>query len=951
LAGASSTGKRIILGFMGMQPVRDIAEHYGIKGVDTLERVIREGDSASIKSDGEVDAVLKVMTEWMRKNPSLKGTLDNVIYTSTVNQVDPSLTLKQAEDKYGKNSDKMKVYRAMQKDWAALAAPGQGIYNLMRETYRQQYMRLKDALFGRIDDALGSETTAAKELKANITTKFFDFNQIEPYFPLTRNGDFWLEFNAFDPETNTTERVKMAFESPNARTRMLAELATDPNVVKTGTGAVDYTAYNAMDFVEYSRAPDSVFVAKTLERLRERMTAVGAPQQTIDSIQRDITRLFIEALPETSFAKSLQKRNNTAGFDRDAYGAFKQKAYSLGRQATRFKYSASIRRAANDIREQAKKSADENKLAVIAELLDRAEYAVNPPADAWNRAFQAANKFAFTFTIGGNISSAVVNLSSLPTVAYPYLSGKYGFRATATAMADAFKLYTNSGFSQELRLPTEYMGQNTTTARSMPSIDNYFTLDAAGNFVLRDNVPQNMRAELEQLRPLVELASKNGQLNRSVFYDSIGVEEVGRARTALDKVNAASGAMFHNVERFNRQVTLIAAYKLELARLDQRPSPREQGLSPEQKQALAAERAIYQATETNGGSTLVTAPRLAQKGIGRVALMFKNYGLTIAYLQAKLARQIVNNMFPGGDPERVAQRNAALKQLIGIQMSVGLLAGVSGVPLYGAFSMVMDAFLGDDEENADMIARRYLGEGIYKGMLTEATGLDISSRIGLTGLLIRDNRYNTDPSAEESIVAALGGPAWSTMSQFGTGVAEMYRAMTGGEGDMVRGLENTMPAAIRNAMKSVRFAYDNSSVETRRRDVITGDLGASDLLGQALGFRPHEVSLQQDLNQMKVRIAKNIPAQRQQLSKRYYLALRVGDVEEARAVLEDIQAFNERVRERFPNAVIDRDYIESSLKSHLRTTKEMSSGVSLAPGVRDALNDLEDMYDRGFQLF
>jgi hypothetical protein len=189
------------------------------------------------------------------------------------------------------------------------------------------------------------------------------------------------------------------------------------------------------------------------------------------------------------------------------------------------------------------------------------------------------------------------------------------------------------------------------------------------------------------------------------------------------------------------------------------------------------------------------------------------------------------------------------------------------------------------------------------------------------------------------------------MSQFGTGVAEMYRAMTGGEGDMVRGLENTMPAAIRNAMKSLRFAHDNSSVETRRRDVITGDLGASDLLGQALGFRPNEVSLQQDLNQMKVRIDKNVAAKRQQLSKRYYLALRVGDVEEARAVLEDIQAFNESVRERFPNSVIDRDYLERSLKSHLRTTKEMSSGVSLAPGVRDALNDLEGMYDRGFQLF
>ena len=953
LAQTGDTGKRIMLGLLGMQSVGDIAAHYGLGGFNDLQNAIREMDSAAVQSDQEVDGVLKEIEDWLKKHRGFKETFDNVVYTSTTNQVDPSLTLERAREKYGKNSEKLATYTKMQREWQSLGAEGQALYNLMRETYRKQYMRLKDALFGRIDDTLGGETTEAKQLKANLMIKFFDFNQIEPYFPLTRKGDYWLEYTAVNPETNTTEPVKQAFESPNARDRALLEIATYPEVVKGADGKpLGVRMYNSTDLTRYRGAPDSLFVTDTLKILRERMTKAGATQETIDGIQRDITKLFIEALPETSFAKSLQKRQNTAGFDRDAFGAFKQKAYTLGRQAQRFKYSTSVRRATDAIREQAKETADANKIAVAAELIDRAEFALNPPNDAMARAVQAANRFAFTFTIGFNASSAVVNLSSLGVVVYPVLAGKYGYRATASAMKDAGMLYGNSGFSQEVRLPTEYMGKTTTTVRSMPSIDNYYTLDANGNHVIRAGTPEVLRAKLEELIPLIDLAAKNGQLNRSIFYDSIGAEEVGRSRTNLDKMNALSGAMFHNVERFNRQVTLVAAYNLELARLNQRPKPNERNLTTEQKRKRAAEQALYQTTEVTGGSTLVTAPRLSQSGILRAAFMFKNYGLTIAYLQGKLIKQIADNAFPGNDPERVALRNAAIKQLVGIQMSAFLFAGLAGVPLYGAASMIMDMFLGDDEEDADMITRRYIGELAYKGLLTEATGLDVSSRIGLTGLLISDNRYNADTSVEESIVAALGGPAYSTISQFSTGVAEVYRAMTGGEGDMVRGVENMIPAAFRNAVKSFRYASEGASIDTRRGDLIVGDLSVSDLAGKALGFNPHAASLQQDINQLKSRVSKNIPAKRSSLMKMYYVALREGDIEGARDVLAQIRAFNERMQELgYTDAVIERENIERSLRSHIRESKEMSRGVSLSPTVREALADLEGQYDRGFQLF
>jgi hypothetical protein len=483
----------------------------------------------------------------------------------------------------------------------------------------------------------------------------------------------------------------------------------------------------------------------------------------------------------------------------------------------------------------------------------------------------------------------------------------------------------------------------------MPSIDNYFVLNSKNEYELRADTPKELRAALQELAPLVDFASKQGQMNRSIYYDSIGVEGVGRSRNFFDRFSAISGAMFHQVERANRQVALVAAYKLELERLRKRPKPSEANLTEEQRQTRAAERAVYQATEAGGGTTLATAPRWAQQNIGRVALMFKNYGLSLFYLQMKLLKQMtIGSNDPDFTPE---DRRVAFRQLVGLQLSSFALAGVAGVPLYGAASTIADAFLGDDEEDADMLARRYLGEGLYKGFLSEISGLDVSSRIGLTGLLISENRYNTNPSAEESLVAALGGPAWSTFSQVSGGVSEFYNAMTGGPGEMVRGIENMVPAAVRNFIKAGRALSEGGSLDTRRGDVIVGDLGAGELVGQALGFRPASASLQQDLNQMKVRISKNVVQKRSDLSKAYYIALYAGDMDGAKEALDAIRAFNSEVAEKYPEAVIDNEYLKGSLKSHQRTTEQTESGVFINPIVRETLRDLASRYDQGIQIF
>ena len=79
-----------------------------------------------------------------------------------------------------------------------------------------------------------------------------------------------------------------------------------------------------------------------------------------------------------------------------------------------------------------------------------------------------------------------------------------------------------------------------------PSIDNY-NFDA-------DGIPP----EIKEFETLAKVAEEQGQLNRSIMYDTLDMEEIDSVR---GKIGAVSGFMFHHGERMTRQVALAAAYR------------------------------------------------------------------------------------------------------------------------------------------------------------------------------------------------------------------------------------------------------------------------------------------------------------------------------------------------------------------------------------------------------
>ena len=836
----------------------------------------------------------------------------------------------------------------MQKDWGIVKeAGGVATYTEMRDSYKHIFTKLNKILNRTIDDLpaydaktqMGLTTAQKLELKDDIFKKVFEKAHIDPYFPLTRKGEFWLQFTGKDSR-GRPEPAFMAFDNPAARDDFIqSDLVGNSDIALNAEGEQDIIKYENLDQAAQqagANAPAGSFIRDTQRILSANKVGEDA--------QLEFMRLFIDVLPESSFAKSLSKRGNEgrgkAGFIQDSMEAYKLKAYHLAQQTERLRSRNEIQAIREKIRDEYNvlkkkdtKSAKDAKL--VSEALDHAaKFALNPPSD---RPAAAANRIAFMMTIGFNASSALVNMSQVPLFMFPMLGGKYGFRKSGAALGRAARLFAGSGTNR--RVTTLKEDNTYEDIKGMPSIDNYFfehidrTTDAEGNerevrsFKIKPEVLKNIskekKAELEDLAILAKLAQDRAQLGRSLLYDTLGLQKGGRDKSTWDYTTAMSAWMFHQVERSNRQVAMVSTYQLELERLrgkdPKKTTAKERGFSEAQIKDAAAEEGIYQAQQINGGAFLATAPRLAQEGWGRVAMMYKTFGVQMHYTMFKTAYTALRNAPP-------AERAAAMRQLVGVAGTSVLLAGVQGLPMFGAVMLVANMFLDDDEDDAETIVRKHIGEGWYKGPTTKYSGVDVANRIGLSNLFFRMNPYNQNMSPADYVGAVVGGPAWSISTQMLRGGQQVL------DGDLYRGIETMVPAAVRNVMKVNRW-QDEGEIRSRRHDIILDDVTTIDLASQLFGFAPVRYTLQQEKNLSTKRIDRATNTRRSGILRELYVTRRMGDGDGYREALKKLHKFNKDHR----GWAINFESFSKSMKQHINTSGEMVSGITISPRMRRQL--------------
>jgi len=881
--------------------------------------------------DVRIDAVLKVFDSWINKNSTKVDTFNKLVYESTLDRVDPTKSISFYKGKTTEDGrDMQAIHKELNKLLSSIGPDGKKIYEEMRDVYSKIYKDL-EGVVGRKIDSIVNDKKEATKIKAKIYAELFGSEKIEPYFPLTRKGDKWLAYEAFNARTNTTEKVYEAFETKSARDKRIAELKTDTRVKDNQT----IQPYMNLDQVIKSNSgPSSGLMGEMLGVLQKNQSSKPTKQEqdAYNATREELISLFISGLPETSFAKSMQKREDFLGFKEDSFDAFRTKAYDLSRQAIRLDYSNQIRGVEDQLRSDWKKGgSNENGLMVLNELLKRAEFSRNPPTGLSEQLAGNANRIAFLGTIGFNLSSAIVNISQIPLMMLPILQGKYSKTGNGfSAIASASGIITSSGFSRKLSRVD--MAQDKISASGAPSIDNYFEANKNGDLELRKDIDLSKMSDKKRkfiendLKALVEEAGRRGGLNRSLYYDTLAIEQSGRKRSIWDTANAYSAFSFHQVERYNRQVAMTATYQLELQRMEKDPTAKESKLSLAEKRKLAAKQAIYQSQEMNGGATLSTAPRIAQQGIGRVALMYKSYGIQMYYTMFKTLDTALKG-------ESAEVKKAARHQLYGIVLSSTLLAGASGLPLIGAVMAVANLFLDDEEDDAETILRKHIGEFAYKGPISSLLGTDISSRIGLSNLLFRDNPYNNDASDADLLLGIIGGPAWSVSQSFSRGIKDVN------EGNLERGMEAMLPAAFRNAYKGLYRYPRDEGILTRRGDIIHDDISTGGLFSQIIGFPPTEYTLKQEQNQQVKKIDRAVNERRTKLLKKFYVATRMGD--DTEDLIEDIVKYNNR----HPQHAISTDSILRSLKMHYLSSAKMHNGVTLSPKNRTMLLDHMNEYD------
>lgn len=903
----SATGamRKFLLQFQPLHVVADLAKKYLPQAAEINKTVnLRTGEED--KTYKEIEPVVTRVEKWAKSAGKAKlDAFNDLVYGSTLAKIDVAprydenlkKQITPTEADYAGAESKAE-FRRLKALYDSLGADGQKAYRDARDTYRKLYKYILDSLTNRIDDVI-TDKEQAKRVKESILEKLAKKGGIDPYFPLTREGKYWLSYRTKDA-SGQEDFVVEAFKEERTRKLRIEELEKANKILKDKKGELDLNTFSQLSEMNYRRVPSTSFIYSILNNV---------PEGSKD----DILKLFVDAMPETAFAKSFQTRKETSGFNKDAVKALREKAFPIARQVANMKYAAKLDKLVADMRESITKKQETKKGDVQLEtayldiLEQHVQFAINPNT---NRAAQILSTMGFNMTLGFNVSSALVNLGQVPLIVAPYLAGEYqsvgGLPTVMKEVNKAYKVFMGSGFKRDVKT---IVGDVEVNRRSMPSLDN-INYDAPG-----------LSEDVKRLKILAQKAQEQGMLNRSQMYETL---EAMDDASIVTKANKLSGIMMHMGERMNRQVTMIAAYNLELAKL------KKQGRTiDDAAMAEAADRALYLTEMTNGGIAAAAAPLIAQKSsIGRLAFMFKRYGVSMYYLLFKSARTALTD-------QDKATRTAAWKQVGYIAGMTALTAGVSGLPMFGAIAMLYNMFKDDDEEDLESIVRKGIGELPFKGLLNYTTGLEVASRMGLSDLIMRDVINENEKTLPIRLLEAFGGPVYGTFTKWER-AAELMK-----EGHYDRAIEAALPSALGNVYKSYRYA--NEGANTLRGDPITGDINTWNVAAQFFGFAPAKYVRQLEINALVKGIDKAVTEEKTKQLKRYYVASRMGDTEgreEAKAALQELR---QKYPKLFPEGI--EQSIQRSMAQHMRTTKEMYHGVTLSKAMRGELIDLASEYE------
>jgi hypothetical protein len=249
----------------------------------------------------------------------------------------------------------------------------------------------------------------------------------------------------------------------------------------------------------------------------------------------------------------------------------------------------------------------------------------------------------------------------------------------------------------------------------------------------------------------------------------------------------------------------------------------------------------------------------------------------------------------------IAFKKEGMDRLMGTLGMTFLFGGATAMFGWSAFSSLMEVmhymWADDDEEDKPFDFDNwfknwmnetfggFLGDSISRGIVSQATGLNVADRMSLDGMWFRDNKKSPDnESAFQAFLVSLLGPTAAL------GTSTFHAVDLFNQGHYDRALETALPAFARNFLKANRFGSEGA--KSLSGDELIPDFSVVELAGQALGFSPERLAQKQKANIEMKGAEQEILKKHQDLLNAFFMAVDSNDNDMQNRIIDKIIKFN-----------------------------------------------------------
>lgn len=601
------------------------------------------------------------------------------------------------------------------------------------------------------------------------------------YAPLMRFGKYFVSVEEVDPNSGKTV-INPTTKMPN--TQFFGRYETEGEAAQAFFE--QQVLYRGRDDMAVRNGPVNDEKYKMYAGMSPETIALFGEAIGVETVMHQMYQM---AISERSALKRRLDRKNIAGYSKDMPRVLANFITSTGRHAAGRYYTRDLNNAIKFIPRE--KGDVQKEAQRLKEFLDN-------PSDAGG----VLSALAFTWFLGGNIASAVVNATQPVTMTLPYLS-QWGAAKAVAALTRAIP--------QAMGM-TEI--SNPQLRHDLKRAQQEGKVDAQEIFHLYSTGIQGVSAVLA------------GKLTKlPLIGDSIApVAEDVRAR--MNALATLWGMPFSMVEGFNRRLTFIAAWNMANA----------DGFVLPDGMADPYEFAVNAVDQTQGIYNKVNRPNWARNPVGRVLFTFMPYRIFNVEILKRMATK-------GG---KEGKKAAAMYLAVLI-----LAAGIQGIPFTENVDDIIDTVGQWIGFNTNM--KRFKREWAYKTLgkgfgdlalygVSSYWPMDFSGRLGFgkmipgTGLLKPSNEGN-----HAKDLLDFGGPI---IGGLGNQVMDAYDAAS--MGNYGKATATMMPTAIKNAAAGLDMVATGKAKDAKGK--VKADVDGVDAAMKMIGFNPTAVAAQSRAN-------------------------------------------------------------------------------------------------------